>query len=80
MVSLTASGPGRPKGSLLFNPGGPAVSGVDAVRDPETAQVLDEAGGGRFDVVSWDTRGSGKSATVRCFRTAGAEARFGAIW
>ena len=69
---------GRPEqriGSLLVNPGGPGASGVDAVR--EGGAALDAAlGSGRFDVVSWDLRGSGRSTHVACFANQRRRARF----
>ncbi|MUM25492.1 alpha/beta hydrolase, partial [Mycobacterium sp. CBMA295] len=46
-------------------PGGPGSSGVDALRS--RGPQLSELGGGRFDVVSWDPRGTGASTPVRCF-------------
>jgi pimeloyl-ACP methyl ester carboxylesterase len=51
-------------GSLLFNPGGPGVPGVELVRAGAIdfpSEVLD-----RFDIVSWDTRGVGESAPLSC--------------
>ena len=63
-------------GTLFFNPGGPGVSGVDTVKNPDIARLLDQAGGGRFDVVSWDTRGSGASTHVTCFRNQRTARRF----
>lgn len=43
-------------GSLFFNPGGPGLSGVEALRSRRAE--LSTLGAGRFDVVSWDPRGS----------------------
>jgi pimeloyl-ACP methyl ester carboxylesterase len=52
-------------GSLITNPGGPGGSGVDGMvlTSPALPQELQE----RFDVVSFDPRGVGQSAPVRCF-------------
>ncbi len=55
---------GEPIGSLLVNPGGPGVSGVDFVATIGarlSPELLD-----RFDVVGFDPRGVGRSAPVAC--------------
>jgi pimeloyl-ACP methyl ester carboxylesterase len=62
-------------GSLFFNWGGPGVAGVPKVR--AMAPQLDAIGEGRFDVVSWDPRGTGESAPVECFSN---EQRRTAFW
>jgi pimeloyl-ACP methyl ester carboxylesterase len=50
-------------GELVVNPGGPGASGVTMVTDGfGGANHFDE----RFDIVSWDTRGSGASDPLRC--------------
>jgi pimeloyl-ACP methyl ester carboxylesterase len=67
--------PAKRIGSLFFNPGGPGVSGVDTVKAAGTD--LDALGGGRFDVVSWDARGTGASTHVRCFSN---KADLAAFW
>ena len=41
-----------------------------------TPTGIDAFGGGRFDVVSWDPRGTNASTRVRCFRSQRSEARF----
>jgi pimeloyl-ACP methyl ester carboxylesterase len=74
VIRHRASRPQRRIGSLFFNPGGPGQSGVDTVR--QAGADLDALGRGRFDVVSWDIRGSGRSRGVSCFASAGARARF----
>ncbi len=62
-----ATGPGGRIGSLLFNPGGPAESGVKYLRDiGQNPDRFPRGLGQRFDIVSWDTRGSGASAPIRC--------------
>ncbi len=79
VIRHLASRPGRRIGSLFFNPGGPGVSGVDAVR--ANGAALDALGEGRFDVDSWDPRGTGASTRVRCFSNATSQARFwGVDW
>ena len=69
-----ASKPEERIGSILINPGGPGDTGVGLVRG--AGADLDEWGDGRFDVVSWDPRGTNRSTRVRCFRSDRAEARF----
>jgi pimeloyl-ACP methyl ester carboxylesterase len=61
-------------GSLFVNPGGPGASGVDLAHNLTTK--LDGWGGGRFDVVSWDPRGTNASSPVKCFTSDEAEAQF----
>lgn len=51
-------------GSLLFNPGGPGGSGIEFLAS--AALMLPEELQERFDLVSWDPRGVGDSAPVRC--------------
>ncbi|MFF3865049.1 alpha/beta fold hydrolase [Micromonospora sp. NPDC001898] len=50
-------------GSLVFGPGGPGDSGVERVRrgDRFSDELLD-----KFDIVSFDPRGVGRSAAPRC--------------
>lgn len=50
-------------GSVLLNPGGPGVAGIQFLRDfaPSAASL-----NARFDLVSFDPRGVGQSAPVRC--------------
>jgi pimeloyl-ACP methyl ester carboxylesterase len=61
--SSTADGAGR-IGSLLTNPGGPGASGIDLA--PYVSSQLPKAITRRFDVVSWDPRGAGRSDPVDC--------------
>ena len=69
-----ASDPAHRIGSLLVNPGGPGDSGVDEVAS--RGGYFDALTGGRFDVIGWDPRGSGRSAPVSCFATAAERAAF----
>jgi pimeloyl-ACP methyl ester carboxylesterase len=74
VIRHVASDPARRIGSLLVNPGGPGDSGVNdvAARGP----FLDAMTQGRFDIVGWDPRGSGRSAPVSCFADAAERAAF----
>lgn len=58
---------GTPLGALLMNPGGPGGSGLDLLsRNPVTASI-----GMRYDLVSWDPRGVGRSAGLGCGESVG---------
>src|ERR1700742_721055 len=61
-------------GSMFVNPGGPNETGVDFVRS--AGSELLGWGGGRFNVVSWDPRGTHGSDPVRCFISQASEDRF----
>ncbi|MFL6352670.1 MAG: alpha/beta fold hydrolase [Bryobacteraceae bacterium] len=66
--------PDKRIGTLFINPGGPGDTGVGLLRgDPAGVAAI---GGGRFDVVSWDPRGSNASTRVLCFTDQREEARF----
>ena len=67
LIRHLASRPEARIGSLFVNPGGPGESGVGFVRN--AGDELDGWGDGRFDVVSWDPRGTHASTPVRCFRS-----------
>jgi pimeloyl-ACP methyl ester carboxylesterase len=70
----------RPIGSLFVNFGGPGVPGVATLRAAPVSQ-LDALSQGRFDVVSWDPRGTGESTHVRCFANKRSQERFwGTDW
>jgi len=74
VIRHLASKPKQRIGTMLMNPGGPADTGVGLVSgDPDGVDAL---GGGRFDAVSWDPRGTHASTRVRCFENRGSEARF----
>ncbi|HUR15594.1 MAG TPA: alpha/beta hydrolase [Mycobacteriales bacterium] len=55
-------------GSLLANPGGPGASAVDWLKG--SYENFPSAVRARFDLVSFDPRGVGHSAPVRCLSTA----------
>ncbi len=59
-----AKSPDRRIGSLVFNPGGPGNSGIDSL--PGQLRSLTPTLQARFDIVSFDPRGIGRSAPVRC--------------
>ena len=74
LIRHLASKPEQRIGTMFMNPGGPAESGVGVLGgDPEG---FDAFGGGRFDVVSWDPRGTNASTRVRCFRDQRSQERF----
>ncbi|MFE4517405.1 alpha/beta fold hydrolase [Kitasatospora sp. NPDC056783] len=58
-------------GSLFFNPGGPAVPGTAAL--PAVYGLFPEQVRERFDIVSFDPRGTGASTTLDCFPDPAAE-------
>jgi pimeloyl-ACP methyl ester carboxylesterase len=55
---------GKRTGVLLTNPGGPGASGIAFLEDAAVLFRPDILK--RFDIVSWDPRGVGDSAPVRC--------------
>ncbi|MFS8097106.1 alpha/beta hydrolase [Lentzea alba] len=68
LIRLPATDPSKRIGSLFVNFGGPGASGVDRLRARGKWEWLFSPElRARFDVVSWDQRGIGRSATVRCF-------------
>ncbi|KAM0344497.1 hypothetical protein ACHAPU_007470 [Fusarium lateritium] len=60
------------KGSVLYNPGGPGGSGVEAIlrRGPDLSRVL----GGQFDIISFDPRGTGRTIPFICNATTASDA------
>jgi pimeloyl-ACP methyl ester carboxylesterase len=68
LIRLPAADPKERIGSLFINFGGPG--GVGTTLLPERATtVFGAAIRDRFDLVSWDTRGTGLSTAVHCFAT-----------
>ncbi|GAA4190716.1 alpha/beta fold hydrolase [Streptosporangium oxazolinicum] len=63
VIRVKATNPGRRIGSLVFNFGGPGASGVDTMAQAAKAFTTLN---GRFDLVSFDPRGVGRSDGVRC--------------
>jgi pimeloyl-ACP methyl ester carboxylesterase len=74
VIRYLARHPQQQIGSLFFNPGGPGVSGVAALR--QAGAQLENLAGGRFNIVSWDPRGTGASMSVRCFDSGTSQAAF----
>jgi pimeloyl-ACP methyl ester carboxylesterase len=75
LVRVRAHQSGR-IGSLVFNPGGPGVSGVDEAVYLST--VLPSEVMQRFDLIGFDPRGVGRSDPVKCFSDADQDSSFGA--
>jgi len=64
VIRVPAEGPGDRIGSLIVNPGGPGVSGVDYAR--QARSVITRPVRQRYDIVGFDPRGVGESAPVDC--------------
>ena len=64
LIRKPATSASRRIGSLLLNPGGPGVSGIDLIRrDGGYFADLNT----RFDLVGFDPRGVGESSPVHCY-------------
>jgi pimeloyl-ACP methyl ester carboxylesterase len=74
LIRLFASKPDQRIGTLFINPGGPGDTGVGLLQGDPAG--IDAIGGGHFDVVSWDPRGTNASTRVLCFDSQRDEARF----
>lgn len=74
VIRRPASRPAQRLGTLFVNFGGPGVAGVATVEN--SGPMLDPIGRGRFDVVSWDPRGTGESTHISCFSDHREEAEF----
>jgi pimeloyl-ACP methyl ester carboxylesterase len=74
LIRHLASKPSERIGTAFINPGGPGDTGLGLVRGDPAG--IDSFGDGRFDVVSWDPRGTNASTRVRCFRSRRAEQQF----
>ena len=80
VVRFLVRRPAHRIGSLFVNFGGPGVPGVATLKAAPLSE-LDSLTEGRFDLVSWDPRGTGESAHVRCFADEGSQERFwGSDW
>lgn len=71
LTRLPATDPSRRIGSLVINPGGPGLSGIDFART--YLRDLPAALRARFDIVDFDSRGLGSSTALRCYDTAAEE-------
>ncbi|KAI0806610.1 alpha/beta-hydrolase [Fomes fomentarius] len=61
---------GKRRGTVFYNPGGPAIPGVTVLNDSGARNSLLSATGGVYDIVSWDPRGVGTltvPGSVFCF-------------
>ncbi|CAB4862914.1 unannotated protein [freshwater metagenome] len=61
-------------GSLVINPGGPGVSGIEYAIDAEfilNPEILE-----RFDIVGFDPRGVGQSSAIQCLTDSEQDAAF----
>ena len=74
VIRYPATKPDERIGSMFFNPGGPGDTGVGLVLD--SSSELSESGDGRFDIVSWDPRGTHGSSPMHCFDDDAEEAAF----
>jgi pimeloyl-ACP methyl ester carboxylesterase len=74
VIKHPAQAGARRIGTLFFNPGGPGGAGTDDL--PAWLSRFPAELRARFDLVSWDPRGIGRSTAVQCFRSAEEEQRF----
>ncbi|MFE3254983.1 alpha/beta hydrolase [Nocardia sp. NPDC059091] len=81
VIKLPAADPARRIGTLFVNFGGPGRSGVQRLRErAHWSWLFSDELRARFDLVSWDTRGSANSAPVHCFPDATAQQLFFATY
>ncbi len=69
LAMLPATNPVARVGPLLLNFGGPGASGVTTLAD-NGRSVVPTSISSRFDLVTWDPRGTGRSAPVDCLTDA----------
>lgn len=74
LIRHRADDPAHRIGSLFINPGGPGTPGTLDL--PSALQGVPATLLARFDIVSWDPRGSGSSTAVKCFSTVADEQGF----
>ena len=75
LARLPASDPSQRIGSLLTNPGGPGESGIKFLQEASTTFFSSNLRA-RFDIVSWDPRGTGASSPVKCLSNTQLDAYF----
>lgn len=75
LIRLPAAEPRERIGSLFVNFGGPGGAGT-AILPERATTVFSQAIRDRFDLVSWDTRGTGLSTAVNCFPTQAADSAY----
>uniref|UniRef100_A0A8H7K6U8 Peptidase S33 tripeptidyl aminopeptidase-like C-terminal domain-containing protein n=1 Tax=Bionectria ochroleuca TaxID=29856 RepID=A0A8H7K6U8_BIOOC len=63
------------KGSVLLNPGGPGLSGIQFVTT--AGKLYQEVLGGEYDLVSWDPRGTGRTIPFTCQKSKTTKSRRG---
>lgn len=71
LIKRQATEPGRRRGAIVLNPGGPGGSGVDFLRQAADLYLIKQDPvmqklGRYHDLVSFDPRGVGGSAQVKC--------------
>ncbi|WP_326557723.1 alpha/beta hydrolase [Micromonospora sp. NBC_01796] len=77
LIKDPATDPANRIGTLFVNFGGPGASGVERLRARGRWEWLFSPElRARFDLVSWDTRGVGRSSAVRCFGTEAEQQEF----
>jgi len=74
VIRHAASRPEERIGTIVINPGGPGDTGLGQVR--EGGDELDAWGDGRYDIISWDPRGTHASSPVNCFTSEAKAAEF----
>lgn len=67
VIKYPAPDPDARIGTIFLNPGGPGDTGVGLIRGGGAG--IAQWGGDRFDIVSWDPRGTHGSSPVTCFRS-----------
>jgi pimeloyl-ACP methyl ester carboxylesterase len=75
LIRLPATDQAHRIGSLLTNPGGPGMSGVDSIRNTPPG-AYPPGMRARFDIVGFDPRGVARSTPIQCFPSNRARARF----